>query len=168
MDPGRAPAPPAIPGPARRQAGERGGARAMSDTITIGRRKVAFSHPDKALFTDPVITKRQLGEYYENVAEAMLPHIRDRPLALQAFPNGIDQPGFFMKSVPRYFPEWIATATVPKKGGTLTQVMATEAATLVYLAGQNVITPHIWLSRAEDPRQPEQLIFDFDPSTCTN
>ncbi|MFL5859851.1 MAG: non-homologous end-joining DNA ligase [Solirubrobacteraceae bacterium] len=136
----------------------------MTDTITIGRRQVPFSHPDKALFTDPTITKRQLGEHYENVAAAMLPHIRDRPLALQAFPNGIDQQGFFMKSVPRYFPEWIASATVPKKGGTLTQVVASEAATLVYLAGQNVITPHIWLSRADDPRRPDRLIIDFDPS----
>ncbi|HYZ80462.1 MAG TPA: non-homologous end-joining DNA ligase [Solirubrobacteraceae bacterium] len=136
----------------------------MTDTLTVGRRKVPFSHPGKALFSDPEITKRQLGEYYESVAGAMLPHVRDRPLALQAFPDGIDHKGFFMKSVPKYFPEWIATATVPKKGGTLTQVVATEAATLVYLAGQNVITPHIWLSRADDPRRPDRLIIDFDPN----
>ena len=136
----------------------------MTDTVTVGRRRVPFSHPDKALFSEPRITKRELGEYYERVAEAMLPHVRDRPLALQAFPNGIEEKGFFMKSVPRYFPEWIATATVPKRGGTLTQVLATGAATLVYLAGQNVITPHIWLSRADEPRQPDRLIIDFDPS----
>ncbi|MGZ4313353.1 MAG: non-homologous end-joining DNA ligase [Solirubrobacteraceae bacterium] len=136
----------------------------MTDTLTVGRRRVPFSHPDKPLFTDPEITKRALAEYYENVATAMLPHIRDRPLALQAFPNGIDEQGFFMKSVPKYFPDWIATATVPKKGGTLTQVVATDAATLVYLAGQNVITPHIWLSRADDPHRPDRLIIDFDPN----
>jgi len=136
----------------------------MTDTVTVGRRQVPFSHPDKALFTDPEITKRALAEHYENVAEAMLPHLRDRPLALQAFPNGIGQKGFFMKSVPRYFPDWIETVTVPKKGGTLTQVVAGDAATLVYLAGQNVVTPHIWLSRADEPRQPDRLIIDFDPS----
>jgi bifunctional non-homologous end joining protein LigD len=136
----------------------------MTGTVTVGRRQVPFSHPDKALFTDPQITKRALAEHYENVAEAMLPHIRDRPLALQAFPNGIDEKGFFMKSVPRYFPEWITTVTVPKRGGTLTQVLANDAATLVYLAGQNVVTPHIWLSRADEPRQPDRLIIDFDPS----
>ena len=136
----------------------------MTDTFTVGRRRVPFSHPDKALFSEPRITKRELGEYYERVADAMLPHVRDRPLALQAFPNGIEEKGFFMKSVPRYFPEWIATATVPKRGGTLTQVLATGAATLVYLAGQNVITPHIWLSRADEPHRPDRLIIDFDPS----
>jgi bifunctional non-homologous end joining protein LigD len=137
----------------------------MTDTFTVGRRQVPFSHPDKLLFTDPEITKRVLAEHYENVAEAMLPHVRDRPLALQAFPNGIDDKGFFMKSVPRYFPDWIATVTVPKKGGTLTQVVANDAATLVYLAGQNVVTPHIWLSRADEPRRPDRLIIDFDPSS---
>jgi bifunctional non-homologous end joining protein LigD len=136
----------------------------MTDTVTVGRRQVPLSHPDKALFTDPEITKRALAEHYENVAEAMLPHIRDRPLALQAFPKGIAADGFFLKSVPRHFPDWITTVTVPKKGGTLTQVMASEAATLVYLVGQNVITPHIWLSRGDEPRQPDRLIIDFDPS----
>jgi bifunctional non-homologous end joining protein LigD len=136
----------------------------MTDTVLVGRRHVPVSHPDKALFSDPTITKRELAEYYLHVAEAMLPHIRGRPLALQAFPNGIDESGFFMKSVPRYFPDWIATATVPKKGGTLTQVVAQDPATLVYLAGQNVITPHIWLSRADQPQRPDRLIIDLDPS----
>jgi len=136
----------------------------VSETIVIGRRRVSISHPDKALFSDPLITKRQLAHYYQEVAAAMVPHVRDRPLALQAFPNGIDAPGFFMKSVPRYFPDWITRATVPKRGGTLTQVLAQDAATLVYLAGQNVVTPHIWLSRADEPDRPDRLIVDFDPS----
>ena len=137
---------------------------AAAAVVRAGRREVAISHPDKLLFTDPPITKRALAEYYERVAPAMLPLIRDRPLALQAFPDGIDGTGFFMKSVPSYFPDWIATATVPKRGGTLTQVLADDAATLVYLAGQNVVTPHIWLSRADEPRSPDRLIVDFDPS----
>ena len=136
----------------------------MSNPMVVGRRSVTLSHPDKALFADPPITKCELARHYEQVAAAMIPHIRDRPLALQAFPNGIDAPGFFMKSVPRYFPDWIATVEVPKRGGSLTQVMARDAATLVYLAGQNVITPHIWLSRADRPREPDRLIIDFDPS----
>lgn len=132
--------------------------------IRAGSRTVQIPHPDKPLFSDPEITKGELGRYYADVAEAMLPHLKDRPLALQAFPDGIDGKGYFMKSVPKYFPPWIATATVPKRGGTLTQVLAEHAATLVYLAGQNVVTPHIWLSRADEPYQPDRLILDFDPS----
>jgi bifunctional non-homologous end joining protein LigD len=136
----------------------------MTETVVAGARRIEISHPEKALFTRPKITKLELARHYERVAAAMVPHLRDRPLALQAFPNGIEEPGFFMKSVPKYFPDWIATATVPKRGGTLTQVLANDAATLVYLAGQNVITPHVWLSRADQPDRPDRLILDFDPS----
>jgi bifunctional non-homologous end joining protein LigD len=137
----------------------------MSDgTLHVGRRDIQISHPDKRLFPDPPITKLELARHYERVAGAMVPLARDRPLALQAFPDGIEGKGFFMKSVPKYFPDWIRTATVPKKGGTLTQVLADDAATLVYLAGQNVVTPHLWLSRADEPHIPDRLIIDFDPS----
>jgi bifunctional non-homologous end joining protein LigD len=136
----------------------------MTETIRIGRRTIEITHPEKALFADPTVTKLDLARHYEAVAPAMIPHIRDRPLALQVFPQGIAGHGFFMKEVPSYFPDWIATAKVPKKGGTLTQVLANDAATLVYLAGQNAITPHTWLSRADEPREPDRLILDFDPS----
>jgi bifunctional non-homologous end joining protein LigD len=136
----------------------------MTESIKIGRRTIEITHPDKALFTDPTITKLDLARHYQTVAPAMVPHIRDRPLALQVFPQGITGHGFFMKEVPSYFPDWIATVEVPKKGGTLTQVLANDAATLVYLAGQNAVTPHVWLSRADEPRKPDRLILDFDPS----
>jgi bifunctional non-homologous end joining protein LigD len=69
-----------------------------------------------------------------------------------------------MKSVPSHFPDWIERVSVPKRGGSLTQVLGENAATIVYLAGQNVVTPHIWLSRADEPRQPDRLIIDLDPS----
>ncbi len=69
-----------------------------------------------------------------------------------------------MKAVPAHFPDWIARATPAKRDGTVTHALAEDAATLVYLAGQNVITPHLWLSRADRPREPDRLILDFDPS----
>jgi bifunctional non-homologous end joining protein LigD len=123
-----------------------------------------ISHPDKVLFPATGLTKRDLASHYERVAGAMLPYVRDRPLALQAFPGGIDKHGFFMKAVPDYFPDWIERVTVPKKGGTVTHALANSAATLVYLAGQNVVTLHTWLSRADHPHKPDRLIVDFDPS----
>jgi bifunctional non-homologous end joining protein LigD len=133
-------------------------------SIRCGRRTVEITHPDKALFTAPKITKLQLAQHYERVAEAMLPHLRERPLALEVFPQGTDQRGFFMKSIPKHFPDWIDRANVPKKGGANTQVLAGDAATLVYLAGQNVVTPHVWLARAGALREPDRLIIDLDPS----
>jgi bifunctional non-homologous end joining protein LigD len=136
----------------------------MSETARIGRRSIEVTHPDKALFAEPKLTKRDLARHYERVGEAMVPHVRGRPLALEAFPRGVDAPGYYMKSVPDHFPEWITTVTVAKRGGSLSQVVADSAATLVYLATQNVVTPHVWLSRADRPRQPDRLILDFDPS----
>jgi bifunctional non-homologous end joining protein LigD len=95
----------------------------------------------------------------------MVPHVRGRPIAMQAYPGGIGaRGGFFMKAAPDHFPDWIQRVTVEKRGGTVTHVVADDAATLVYLAGQNVITPHVWPARGDRPRQPDRLIFDFDPS----
>ena len=136
----------------------------MTEKIRVGRRMIEISSADKALFTDPKITKLDLARHYRDVAPVMLPYVRDRPLSLQVFPQGIAGHGFFMKEVPKYFPDWIATVKVPKKGGTLTQVLAQNAATLVFLAGQNAVTPHVWLSRADEPREPDRLILDLDPS----
>ena len=136
----------------------------MGTELQIGRRTVAISHPDKVLFPEANVTKLDLARHYEAVAPAMIPYVKERPLALQAFPNGIEHHGFFMKAVPDYFPDWVDRVTVPKKGGTVTHAHVNDAATLVYLAGQNVVTPHTWLSRADDPRKPDRLIIDFDPS----
>src|SRR3954468_19940150 len=136
----------------------------MAQEIQVGRRRVPISSPGKVLFPGTGLPKLALARHYELVAEAMLPYVRDRPLALQAFPKGIEDHGFFMKAVPHYFPAWVERAPVPEKGGTVTHARANDAAALAYLAGQNVVTLHTWLSRADDPRKPDRLIVDFDPS----
>ena len=64
----------------------------MSAELTVGRRRIEISHPDKALFRRPTITKLELAQYYERVGALMLPHLARRPLALQGFPQGIDGP----------------------------------------------------------------------------
>jgi bifunctional non-homologous end joining protein LigD len=136
----------------------------MTEHMRVGRREVKVTHPDKVLVPRGKLTKLDLARHYERVAPVMLPYVKQRPLALQAFPDGVERPGYFMKAVPGYFPDWVDRATVPKRGGTVTHALAGEAATLVYLAGQNVVTPHLWLSRADEPRRPDRLIMDFDPS----
>ena len=136
----------------------------MTEQLRVGRREVAISHPDRVVFPRAGLTKLDLARHYERVGEAMAPLVAGRPLALEAFPSGIDSEGFFMKAVPGHFPDWIDRATVPKRGGSVTHALADDAATLVYLAGQNVVTPHLWLSRADQPRRPDRLIIDLDPS----
>ena len=89
----------------------------MTERIRIGRRSVELTHPDKVLFTGAGLTKHDLAAHYERVAPMMLPYVSGRPLALQAFPGGIDRHGYFMKAVPDHFPEWIDRVTVEKRGG---------------------------------------------------
>jgi bifunctional non-homologous end joining protein LigD len=115
------------------------------------------------MFPRAGLTKLDLACHYARVAPAMVPLVRDHPVAMHAFPGGVDRPGYFMKDVPGHFPDWIRRVTVPKRGGTLTHVLANDAATLVYLANQNCVTPHIWTSRADRPREPDRIVFDLDP-----
>ena len=126
-------------------------------------RDVQITHPDKLLFPDDGITKGDLAAYYERVAEWMLPHVRGRPVSMQRFPDGIGGKGFFHKDIPDYFPAWIRRVEVPKSGGTVTHVVIRGEDTLVYLVGQNTITPHVWLSRADRPWQPDRMVIDLDP-----
>jgi bifunctional non-homologous end joining protein LigD len=122
-----------------------------------------LSHPDKVLFPDDGITKAELAHYYEEVAEWMLPHTRDRPLSLQVFPGGIGDKGFFQKNVPKHYPDSIHRVEVAKEGGRVVHPVVTDAETMRYLAGQNAITPHIWLSRADRVHQPDRMVVDLDP-----
>jgi bifunctional non-homologous end joining protein LigD len=126
-------------------------------------RTVEITHPDKVLFPDDGITKADLAEYYERVSEWMLPHVRNRPVSMQRFPAGVAARGFFHKDIPDYFPRWVRRVEVPKAKGTVTHVLVSDTATLVYLVGQNTITPHVWLSRADRVWQPDRMVIDLDP-----
>lgn len=109
------------------------------------------------------ITKGDVLDYYQRIAEIMLPHVRGRIISMHRWPDGIDGYGFYQKDVPEYFPGWIETVEVQKEGGTLQQVVIEGPATLVYLAQQACITPHVWLACAEPRRHPDRMVFDFDP-----
>jgi bifunctional non-homologous end joining protein LigD len=108
---------------------------------------VKISRPDKPLFPDGT-TKADLAGHYEAVADAMLPLLAGRPLNLERYPDGVGGERIMQQRAGRYFPDWIERVTVPKQGGTVEHVVASNADTLVYLAGQACITLHPWLSRA--------------------
>jgi bifunctional non-homologous end joining protein LigD len=83
---------------------------------------------------------------------------------MQRFPEGIDGEGFYHKRLPEYFPPWVSRVEVPlQDGGSQEQVVVKNAATLVYLADQACITPHVWMSRAGSLQRPDRLVFDLDP-----
>jgi len=131
--------------------------------IKIGRRIIETSNEDKTFFPDADFTKGDIVEYYRRVAEYMLPHLKDRPLTMHRYPDGITEDGFFQKKISDYFPDWIDRKKIKKEKGTYTQVICNKQATLVYLADQACLTPHIWLSRIDKIRYPDRLVFDLDP-----
>jgi bifunctional non-homologous end joining protein LigD len=125
---------------------------------------VVISHPDKILFPDDGITKAELAAYYEQIAPVMLPHMRMRPVTLERYHSGISRPGFFQKDVSKGFPRWLKRVEVPKKDGVVHHPVATDARSLVWMANQNSITPHVWTSRAPKLFHPDICIFDLDPA----
>jgi bifunctional non-homologous end joining protein LigD len=139
------------------------------EQVKVGRLTVALTNTGKVLFPDDGITKGDLIGYYQAAADVMLPYLRDRPVAMARYPDGITGERIFQKNVGRHFPDWIPRVEVGKQGGQLCQVVCTKAADLVYLANQATIELHPFLSRVgqeDSPDQlhrPDMLIFDLDP-----
>lgn len=121
------------------------------------------THNGKVLFPNSGITKGNLMDYYRAIAEFMLPYLKDRPLTMHRYPNGIAENGFFQKNASDYFPDWIQTVKIKKKDGWVNHVICNDVETLAYLAYQNTITFHVALSKADKLDYPDRLIFDLDP-----
>ena len=124
---------------------------------------MTITHPEKVLFPDDGITKGELAAYYEMIAPYMLPHIKGRPVTMERFHRGIGEKGFFQKDVVKGFPEWLERVEVPKKDGVVNHPLANDTRSLLWMANQNSITPHIWVSRTPDLYQPDICVFDLDP-----
>jgi bifunctional non-homologous end joining protein LigD len=131
--------------------------------VKIGTRTIDVSNPSKLMYPDDGITKADVVDYYRRIAVHMVRHLRGRPLMMARYPDGISKSGFYQKDIPDYFPSWIHRVTVGKSGGSVTHVVCDDAATLVYLAVQACLTPHVWLSRADEIEHPDRVVFDLDP-----
>lgn len=136
----------------------------QSESLQLDGHEVKITRPEKVLFPEDGITKGDLVRYYQRAGARMLPYLKDRPLALERYPDGINAGSFFQKSAAKYYPGWISRATVKKVGGTISHVVCNNVATLVYLANQACISLHTWLSRTARLEYPDQMIFDLDPS----
>jgi bifunctional non-homologous end joining protein LigD len=125
---------------------------------------VPITRPDKIMYPGAGISKADIANYYADVAQQMVPHMTDRPISMQRWPNGVGGFNFFEKKVPEHFPSWISTTRVDTANGRQDQVVVCDRASLVYLADQACLTPHIWLSTTATLNCPDQMIFDLDPS----
>jgi len=126
-----------------------------------------ITHPEKVLFPADCITKAELANYYEFIAPIMLPHIRNRPVTMERYHRGIAEAGFFQKDVSKGFPPWLKRVEVPKHGGTVHHPLVTDTRSLIWMANQNSITPHVWSSRVPHLFQPDLCVFDLDPANDT-
>ncbi len=134
----------------------------------FGPYSVELSNEDKELFPDAGITKGDLIDYYEAVADTMLPYLEDRPLALHRFPDGLEGDGFVQQRASDHFPDWLETEKVARAesgGDKVEHPVCNNLASLVYLADQATIAFHRWLARRDRPDHPDLLVFDLDPST---
>jgi bifunctional non-homologous end joining protein LigD len=127
--------------------------------------KVEITHPDRVLFPDDGITKGDLVDYYAKVADVMVPHVKGRPLTLWRYPRGIDQHGFVQQDFGGAMPDWMGAAEVAKAGGTVVHPVADRRDAVVWLANQNCVTPHAWLSRRDRLDEPDLIVIDLDPTT---
>jgi bifunctional non-homologous end joining protein LigD len=132
----------------------------------MARIDVEITHPDRVLFPEPGkgITKRELVDYYGEVAGTMLPHLKGRALTVQRFPRGIGENGFVQQDFAETLPDWMNGVEVAKEGGTLVHPLAERPEALRWLANQNCITLHVWQSRQDKLHNPDRLVFDLDPS----
>jgi bifunctional non-homologous end joining protein LigD len=132
--------------------------------IKIGNDVLDISNRDKIFFPDAEITKGDVVDYYQRIGETILPHVRNRPITMHRFPDGIEGEGFYQKNAPKNIPEWVESREIEnREGGTTRYLLCNKISTLVYMANYGNITPHIWLSRIEDLEHPNRMIFDLDP-----
>jgi bifunctional non-homologous end joining protein LigD len=128
---------------------------------------VKITHPEKVLFPDSGISKGEICAYYESIAPLMLPHVTGRPVTMERFPAGIGKKGFIHKDVAKGFPAWLERVGVERRDekdpGTVHYALANDARSLVWMANQNSITPHVWCSRVPHLERPDVCVFDLDP-----
>src|SRR5205085_5908532 len=127
--------------------------------VVLDGRRLKISNWDKVLFPQAGFTKGELISYYARVADAVLPHLRDRPLTLKRYPNGVDAPYFYEKQSPSHRPEWVQTARI----GSINYTLAQDRPTLIWLANLADVELHTSLATAQRPQRPTMLVFDLDP-----
>jgi bifunctional non-homologous end joining protein LigD len=125
-------------------------------------RRVALSNLEKVLYPATGFTKGEVLHYYATVAEALLPHLRDRAVSFLRYPDGPDGQVFFTKNVPPGTPEWVTTAEVPRVEGVSRMVVVQDLSSLMWAA--NLVTEfhtHQWL--VDTPELADRVVFDLDP-----
>ncbi len=138
-------------------------------TIELDGKRVRLSHLNKVYFPESGYTKRELLAYYYRMADFILPFLRDRPLVLRRYPDGIKGQAFFQKDMREGLPDWFKTVPVDseERGKQIHYATADDRASLLFLTSLGCIDHNPWSSRYEDLDHPDYFFFDLDPSEGT-
>jgi len=140
-------------------------------TVRVEDRVLKLTNLDKLLYPEFGFTKGEVIDYYTRIAPVLLPHLKDRPVTLKRYPNGVDGKWFFEKNAPEHRPDWVRTMRLESPGSakgneTVNYVMVDELATLVWLANLAALELHVpqWtVGPRGGKRDPDLLVFDLDP-----
>jgi bifunctional non-homologous end joining protein LigD len=133
--------------------------------VSIEERRLSLSNLDKLLYPQAGFTKGHVIDYYTRIAPVLLPHLRDRPLTLKRYPDGVERGHFYEKRCPSHRPDWVRVAPVwsGRNEGDINYCVADDLATLVWLANLADLEMHTPLARASDIETPTLVAFDLDP-----
>jgi bifunctional non-homologous end joining protein LigD len=141
----------------------------VPDVIRKGKRELRLSNLDKPFWPEEGITKGDLIAYYRDVAEVLVPHLRQRPFTMKRYPDGWQGKNFFQKQAPTHMPEWIKRSRQPastREGEkkTIDYALVDEELALLWMVNMGCIDMHAWSSRVDKPERPDWVMFDLDPS----
>ncbi|MGZ4961626.1 MAG: non-homologous end-joining DNA ligase [Limisphaerales bacterium] len=135
----------------------------QTSEVTVEGKHLRVSNLDKILYPRVGFTKAQVIDYYIRIAPVLLPHLKDRPLTLKRYPEGVEREFFYEKQCPSYRPGWVKTARVESTQKVVNYCLANNLSTLVWAANLADLEMHTSLSRVPDIQMPTMVVFDLDP-----
>lgn len=143
--------------------------REETQTRDVNGRELKFTNLSKVYWPDDGITKRDMFNYYHRITPYILPYLKDRPMSLHRFPNGIKGPSFYQKDVKGKAPEWVSKTFpyVTNEGEKKEYLVGDDEATLLWMASLGCIEMNPWFSRVESPDNPDYCVIDLDPDKNT-
>jgi bifunctional non-homologous end joining protein LigD len=143
----------------------------MPTEIRRGKRVLKLSNVDKPFWPEAGITKGDLIAYYRDVADAVVPHLRDRPFTMKRYPDGWQGDFFFQKDAPTHMPDWIKSAEIevstresPRRRRKIRAPLVNDDLSLLWMANMACIDLNTWYSRVDKLDRPDFVLFDLDPS----
>ncbi len=126
---------------------------------------MTLTHLERVYFPQVGIVKAEVLQYYLEVAPYLIPHLRDRPLSLERYPEGVEGPSFYQKDAPTYFPDWLRVASIAAahRAKTVRHPLVDDSGGLLYLVNLGTLTLHTTLARIDDLDHPDILVLDIDP-----